>query len=97
MTILLKACLYCRGDCLWDADEREWVCLQAGHRFKVCIKCGSFTDWDPLLGPEPLCQACWDNHVEIDIDHKEKAAAARRAYRERNPEKVAAARPKVLV
>jgi hypothetical protein len=33
VTILFKACLYCHGDCEWDEDEKEWVCIQAGHRF----------------------------------------------------------------
>lgn len=34
-TMLLKACPKCGGDCQWDDDEKEYYCIQAGHRFSL--------------------------------------------------------------
>jgi hypothetical protein len=31
--MILKACSKYGGDLLWDEDEQEWCCIQAGHRF----------------------------------------------------------------
>jgi hypothetical protein len=32
----------------------------------VCVKCGAVTYWDGDLGPDPLCQVCFDKAVARD-------------------------------
>jgi hypothetical protein len=36
----LKACPKCGGDLEWLKDDREWLCLQGGHRFDEFSKVG---------------------------------------------------------
>ena len=64
--------------------------MLCGNEVYLCSKCGKETEWDEDMGQEPLCVVCWDGLAWKMFE--DKAAAARKAYREANKDKVAAAK-----
>lgn len=40
LMLKLKACPKCRGDLEWIEEDRDWLCLQGGHRFDEFSRIG---------------------------------------------------------
>lgn len=45
-----------------------------------CSKCGIETDWEEVLGPNPLCVVCWDSEADV-VTLAERKALYREAHK----------------
>jgi len=54
----------------------------------ICSRCGTLTEWDESLSPDPLCVICWD----IQSESSNKETARRHEYRQSHREKINAKR-----